>query len=465
VLAAGLIVASPAGAEPQRIARHFTARDQQVERYVYVPFEVPPGTTRVVVSYRYDRRDGTNVVDLGLYEPGSLALGSGTCRGWSGGERETVSIGIDEATPGYWPGPIPAGQWSVGLGLYKVAPDGVDVEVTVETSSAPVTADVPALAPRAAEPIRRGAAWYVGALHAHTTNSDGALTPQQLAEKARQEKLDFLAITDHNNTAHQLAPIDVPDLLLIVGEEVTTPGGHFNVWGIGGFRDQIDFRVLAGDPGLTALVSAAHARGALVSINHPASTCVACVWTHPVPGDVTAMEISDERPESRLQALALWDALLRQGRRVTAVATSDWHRGTSPLGVPAVRVRADELSTAAILAGIRAGRVVIVADGALPVPDVVATSGTATARIGDTMRVARGAAMGVTVTLAPEYGEAQVELWWNGERVAAGRAAAGGTVTFDRYGRQSGYLRVHVTRPDGTPLAVTNPMFIEVPAP
>lgn len=446
-------------AQPQLLKQHFTPRDQQIGRYQYLPFDVPSGTSRIGISYRYDRNGGANVIDLGLFEPGSLALGTPSYRGSSGGARDTIAIGLDEATPGYWPGPIPAGQWHVMLGLYKVGREGVDVEVTVETSRDPVPPGRSSIAERPTAPIRKGPAWYAGALHAHTTHSDGALTPAQLADKARGEGLDFLAITDHNNTAHQLETPPRRDLLLVVGEEVTTPGGHFNVWGLGGERDYVDFRVLAGDRAIDTLVEGARTRGAVVSINHPAGTCFACSWTHAVPDGVNAIEISDQPA----QALAMWDVLLRQGRRIAAVGTSDWHRGDAPLGSPCVRVWADDLSTPAILAGIRAGRVVVVANAQVPAPDLVLHTGHAKAKIGDEIRLARGEPMRVEVRADPADEGARVDLMWNGEAVDSAVMRGTDPIVFDRFATTTGYLRVHVTRPDGVPLAITNPIYVVVP--
>ncbi len=39
--------------------------------------------------------------------------------------------------------------------------------------------------------------WYKGNLHTHTTNSDGALSPEQVVLKYRDAGYDFLALTDH----------------------------------------------------------------------------------------------------------------------------------------------------------------------------------------------------------------------------------------------------------------------------
>src|SRR5262249_15689114 len=144
-------------------------------------------------------------------------------------------------------------------------------------------------------------------------------------------------------------------------EEVTTTVGHFNVWGLSGPRAYIDFRVGAEGP-VSELVDAARQGGGVVSINHPISDCVACSWTAPMPAAMDAIEIAKGAPEARRQAMLVWDSLLREGRHVAAVEGRDWHRGTERLGRPAVRVRAQQLTEAAILDGIRSGRVVVVAD-------------------------------------------------------------------------------------------------------
>jgi hypothetical protein len=164
------------------------------------------------------------------------------------------------------------------------------------------------------------------------------------------------------------------------------------------------------------------------------------------------------------RAVALWDTLLRAGRRVTAIGVSDWHRGDSPIGSASVRVWANELSTRAIIDGIRAGRVVVMIDAATQPPDVRVTSGTQVARIGDTITVEPGDPVAISVTAnAPLYAGAQAELFWNGERVATAPLIDNG-VRFDRFASTDGYLRLHVLAANGTPVAVTNPVWIRTSA-
>lgn len=42
-----------------------------------------------------------------------------------------------------------------------------------------------------------GKTWYKGNLHTHTTNSDGAYTPEETIALYKSKDYDFLALTDH----------------------------------------------------------------------------------------------------------------------------------------------------------------------------------------------------------------------------------------------------------------------------
>jgi hypothetical protein len=451
---------APSSAPERRTLRlRYTPADREVGRYQYVPVTIGADTTRLEIAYRYDKRGGANAVDLGLLEPGPLALGTPARRGWSGGARDRVIVADTEATPGYWPGPLPAGEWHVALGLYKVASAGVDVELQIETSRG-ARGPTPALASRPAEPIRRGEAWYAGDLHVHTWHSDGSESAAAAARAAREAGLDFIAITDHNNTTHQLEPLDAPGLLVIGGEEVTTPGGHANVWGLRGWRSEIDFRVPPGPGSIEPLVVAATARGALFSINHPVLECGGCSWEHEIPAGIASMEVWNG-PSAQPAAVAWWERLLREGRRVTAVGASDWHRAPAVLGRASVRVRADELSAPAILAAIRAGRVVVMGDARTPPPVLTVRSGTATAAVGDTLRVHPGDALEVEVAATDAaFTGGRAHLVGDGEAAGDAPLSPDAPARFRRTATANSTLRAEVLAPDGSLLALTNPVYV-----
>jgi len=224
-------------AQPNTITRQLRVAAPQPgeSRYAYVPFTVPAGASRVSVSYEYDRAGGANTIDLGLFDgrfSGRDDDGRGF-RGWSGGRRATIFVARHEATPGYIPGELPAGTWHVILGLYRVAPQGVDVSFTftVETNpdaptnipDAPRILSAPPpsgrafsklleLAPGQPSPARPAQRqWFRGDLHAHTLHSDGDWTVAQLACAARQAGLDFISITrsqhSESSRGHRTPPV------------------------------------------------------------------------------------------------------------------------------------------------------------------------------------------------------------------------------------------------------------------
>ena len=124
-------------------------------------------------------------------------------------------------------------------------------------------------------------------------------------------------------------------------------------------------------------------------------------------------------------SLTEWDLLLRQGRRIVGIGTSDWHRGEAPIGAASVRVRAGELSRPAILEGIRAGRVVVMSDAATPPPEIVLRAGERAARVGDRIALKKHEPFVVELAAAgPAYEGATVQLVWRGETIASNASAS-----------------------------------------
>lgn len=117
--------------------------------WVQLPVQVPRGVREIAVSCSHDKPAVPPGVlgsscDIGVFDQRGTGLGRPGFRGWSGGFRTSFSISADGATPGYLPGPVDAGTWTVLLGPYQVAPQGLDhrVEVTLRPG-APGPAFVP----------------------------------------------------------------------------------------------------------------------------------------------------------------------------------------------------------------------------------------------------------------------------------------------------------------------------------
>ena len=434
-------------------------------RYQYLPFTVSPGTESLTIGYSHTGDDGSSFIDLGLLEPGPLTLGTPSFRGYSGGSQRTIAVGRHNASPGYRAGPLPAGQWHVMLGIYRVAPGGVDVQITITEAREDTPAPDPMRADLGETPVGWVYSgpppyWYCGSLHLHTTHSDGALTPAALAGAAHAAGFDFIAITDHNNTTHTRERL--PDSPLhITGEEVTTPAGHASVWGLpdGGW---IDFRVSPRDPGaadaINGLVAAAHQAGALFAINHPIDNCAGCSWDQIVPDGVDAVEIWQNEKAPRGGGIAFWDRLLRSGRHVTAVGVADWHRPPSPIDRAASRVLADSLTQPAILDGIRRGHVIVMRDAATPPPSVSAGCGSHAVGVGDTLACSAGDTVTMRIT-APSFHDGHADFIWNAARMTSKPIGRGATF---RMPAAAGYLRAHLYAGDGSPVAITNPVYVEI---
>src|SRR5262249_41883476 len=165
--------AQPAEPPARTIHRHFSRDDRVTGRYQYVPVDVSAGVESLTIAYRYSGdKAGDSVIDLGLFEPGPLTPGTASFRGYSGGAGRTITVGRTTASPGYRAGPLPSGTWHVLLGLYKVAAEGVDVDIDVVASrvnqnsgdSAAARPSSGSSAPAPPAAAIGGPHWYSGAL-------------------------------------------------------------------------------------------------------------------------------------------------------------------------------------------------------------------------------------------------------------------------------------------------------------
>jgi predicted metal-dependent phosphoesterase TrpH len=483
-------------ARPFERVVHLTPLGANESRYVYVPFDVPAHAVRISISYQYDRAKGANTIDIGLFDERSTSSDTDPrgFRGWSGGRRSEFFVSGNDATPGYVPGPTRAGTWRVILGLYQVAPTGVDValKINIETKKGPrsttnaelktktsVSGASTTIAensqPESSLPEQKiaghGERWWRGDLHMHTVHSDGDWTIPGLISSARNMGLDFIVITDHNTASHH-AEIDrlskgLKRLLVMRGEEITTYGGHTNAWGLPSGK-WIDFRTHPGDNARISNIAAqAHAAGALISVNHPFVLCGGCAWTYEATArDFDAIEVwngpwdfTDE------PALQMWDKILQSGRRITAIASSDSHRPDTPIGKPATHVAARVLSQATLLRAIRQGRVYLTEKAAGPVITFEAelTTGKLRARwsIGDEVHLSAPATVRFLIATEAVPPDATVSLISNGRVVRSFSARVDNQPeVIEINSQQDSYFRLEIRDQSKTVLALTNPIYV-----
>ncbi|MER7927787.1 MULTISPECIES: CehA/McbA family metallohydrolase [unclassified Streptomyces] len=365
--------------------------------FVYVPVEVPAGVRELKVAYTYDRPSvpaGTqgNALDIGIFDQRGTDLGGRGFRGWSGGARTEFFLRADDATPGYLPGPVHAGTWHIALGPYTVSPQGLAYELTITlTYGAPGAAPRPVYPPERAK--GRGRDWYRGDCHLHSWYSDGRRTPAEIAALARAAGLDFINTSDHNTQASHphWAPEAGDDLLIMLGEEITTRNGH--VVALGTEPDTfIDWRYRARDNRFGRYAREIRRAGGLVVPAHPHATCIGCAWKFGF-GEADAVEVwnGPYTPDDEI-ALASWDATLvasvRENRGwLPAMGNSDAHRDPDVVGLPQTVVLADDLTREAVQDGIRAGHSYIAESKNISLTFTASGGRAQQAGIGDRLRV------------------------------------------------------------------------------
>ncbi|MEU9130583.1 CehA/McbA family metallohydrolase [Kitasatospora sp. NPDC048540] len=434
------------------------------DQWSSVDFDVPAGVRRISVSSTFDPAKSpsvpgtwSNMLDIGIFGPTGF-------RGWSGGARRDFTLSGSDATPGYVPGPIQAGRWSVALGPLVSEPGGMNwqIQVTLEYGDQlpPVPYDIlPSAVPG------HGAGWYRGDLHLHSEHSDGGRTVDQLVAAARAGRMDFIATSDHNTNSTGLGwHGNVPrDLLVINAEEVTTRHGHWLAVGLPQ-GDWIDWHYSPASGQFDQYAQHVRARGGLVVAAHPMTPGAGSFWEFGLD-KVDAMEIWNGPWTLDDEAnVALWHTLLFGGKRIPGLGNSDAHGG-DVVGLPHNVVRASSLSKNAVLEALRLGRS-YAAESADVTVDFTASAHGMTVGPGEELPVGVFDAVdvNVTVTGAPDT----VVLLYNAWGIMASTSiGAGGSagLHWRGWGKASLFTRAEVRRlkPAWTVLdqmvAVTNPIW------
>ena len=473
-----------------------TVRGSQNQSYVDVPFQVPAGTERVTITFAYTGKEQHTTLDLGLRDPSEL-------RCWSGGNKSLLTVGLMDATPSCLPGAIPPGTWNVLIGVPNIRA-GVESHYTIHVylSATGAVAAEPAVL---REPLRAGPAsrptvedlsagtprWFRGDLHMHTAHSDGQCLSQTgkmvpcpvffTVDAAARRGLDFIAITDHNASSQYDAMRELQPyfdkVLLIPGREITTFQGHINFLGS---TDFIDFRLGSKTvPDMNTLLREAARVGAITSINHPLAPggeiCLGCRWTPATPVDMrllTGVEAVNGGSELYgISDLPFWNKQLNRGCRLTGMGGSDNHHAMQPLdqigsvGSPTTVVYATELSTPAIIDGIRAGHVFIDVAGTQDrVLDLTAQIANRIAHGGDSLEAVQGDAIQFEAHVTDSVGGRV--LWIeDGEEITPPTSGYIGTevetmpLPWTSDGHRH-WFRAEVAGPDGKLWLIGNPVYI-----
>ncbi len=269
---------------------------KEYRKFVKPKIEVPKNVNRIKVSIDYEKNDNC-VIDLGIYDTEGL-------RGYSGGARSEFYISIEHATPGYQPGDIKAGDWSLLLFPYKVDENGFIVKVTIEFKF-------------------NERMWLKGETHSHTLHSDGSYSIDGAINKCLTLGYDYLTLSDHNQWTQNCNLPSDRGIIMIPGCEFTTVKGHANLLGV---RKAIDDFEWATQEDVYNYFKIAKDRGAYVGINHP--FCEYCGWEFEIKLDeIDWIEIINGGPQKRnYNAINWWHEKLCDGYQISVIGGSDTHR-------------------------------------------------------------------------------------------------------------------------------------------
>lgn len=321
----------------------------------------------------------------------------------------------------------------------------------------------------ATQVTERSRSWYRGDCHVHSVISEGGeLTPSQIVAGARAAGLNFLATTEHNtvDTHDAWSHVD-DDLVVILGQEVTTHTGHWLALGIQPGQ-VVDWRYGARDCVVDHQLAAVHRAGGICAAAHPYAPYAGGTFMYPYPGfDVVEVWNGQWTSDVPWQAdneaaLAEWGRSLASGIHSgnwrPAIGNSDTHM-EGQIGLPHTVVLADELSAEAILGGIRAGRSWIAASRAVELSFRVSTRDGA-AGMGERLEIADGT-VGVRLDVCGVPSGMVTLHTENGTVYGAPLNGTGsGVVEWRLRAEQSLFVRAEVRDAEGRMAALTNPIIL-----
>ena len=218
-----------------------------------------------------------------------------------------------------------------------------------------------------ANPFTLSGHWFKGALHVHSTVSDGVLTPEEVTEWYRSHGYHFLALTDHRIASESRSVADgFIQLSGIEMDGIDPDVGIFHLLGLG-FERAPDLSCYAANPDwvetfldMQETIDLLRDAGAIVSVAHP-------YWSSEMSKDLLgrdgyfALEVYNggcEVVNGKGFSSVHWDDLLATGRRVWAIAADDSHwqpQDPPDAGLGWVWVKAPALTRDAILAALAGG--------------------------------------------------------------------------------------------------------------
>ncbi|MCB0113309.1 MAG: CehA/McbA family metallohydrolase [Caldilineaceae bacterium] len=214
-------------------------------------------------------------------------------------------------------------------------------------------------------PFDQPGRFWKGNLHAHSTLSDGRLSPEEVCKLYAQEGYDFLSLTDHFLESYGWPLADTrlcrtDAFTTILGAELhaglTELGERWHILAVG---LPLDFAPATADETGPEIAARALAAGAFVAAAHPNwySLSEADILSL---GRIDAIEIYNGVAvdhNDRGESWHIADVLLGKGHRYTACACDDYHTNpaNNDFGRGWVWVKSESLDPDALVTALKAG--------------------------------------------------------------------------------------------------------------
>jgi hypothetical protein len=215
------------------------------------------------------------------------------------------------------------------------------------------------------QPFDKPGQFYRGNTHAHSTRSDGSLTPKELVSAYRDQGYDFLAVTDHFMERFDYPVTDTSRLrtanfTTLLGAELHGQGlDNGGLWHIVALGLPVDFTSQSPGEDGPEIAARAKAEGAFIVLPHPQWTGVSKRDARRID-DFDAIEIHNEghtNDSDRGNGWFLADLMATAGYRFSCTAADDAHFNARPDSFGGwIWVKSEALEPEPLLEAMKLGR-------------------------------------------------------------------------------------------------------------
>lgn len=341
------------------------------QSHIIFRVEVPKSTQEIIIIYSYsptEEKVEANIDQLfSRYQQDNnmassdrvyiqsvrnlITISARSSKGYEGSchrfeSKGTIIINDTESSPGMHTNEIHPGFWDISFNFHALVTSKTEINCTIYAvhKEELVVQQPISITEIKKEPLERGrnknvlSHYQKVELHSHTQHSDARHTTTELINEAIKQKIDWLAITDHNTISafDEISPEDHP-IQFIKGLEMTTLHGHFLTLG---YQNQkpMDW-TLIDRVNINEKLKEMKEQGLVIGIAHPFDVgspyCTGCRWQFALESleFIDFIEVwNSEDPHyslSNADAIAKWTQLLNSGIEMPATCGRDWHHSNT----------------------------------------------------------------------------------------------------------------------------------------